>query len=90
MRGPQENKNDKDNDKKLKKKQDDFRTGSLRERSRRDWGDNHGFRRDRRDKSGRVIKGRGKFVSIKHYIIILSYLVFFIFFIFVQYLKCMF
>lgn len=65
MRGPQENKNDKDSDKKLKRKQDDFRTGGLRERSRRDWGENnHGFRRDRRDKSGRIIKGRGKFVSI--------------------------
>lgn len=45
---------------------DDYRTGGFRERNRRDW-DNHSFnRRDRpvTTKSGRVIKGRGKFVSL--------------------------
>lgn len=42
---------------------DEFRSGGVRERNRRDW-DNHGFRRDRpiTTKSGRMIKGRGKFV----------------------------
>jgi peptidyl-prolyl isomerase G (cyclophilin G) len=58
MRGPQE----KEKDKKFKKRKDDFRSGGVRERNRRDW-DNHGFRRDRpiTTKSGRMIKGRGKF-----------------------------
>ncbi|XP_044261904.1 peptidyl-prolyl cis-trans isomerase G isoform X1 [Tribolium madens] len=58
MRGPQEK------DRKVnKKRKDDFRTKGLRDRNRRDW-DNHGFnRRDRpvTTKSGRIIKGRGKF-----------------------------
>ncbi|EFA11754.2 peptidyl-prolyl cis-trans isomerase G isoform X2 [Tribolium castaneum] len=56
MRGPQE----KDKDRKFnKKRKDDFR----RDRNRREW-DNHSFnRRDRpiTTKSGRIIKGRGKF-----------------------------
>ncbi|RZC33671.1 peptidyl-prolyl cis-trans isomerase G, partial [Asbolus verrucosus] len=59
MRGPQE----KEKDRKFKKRKEDFRSGGLRDRNRRDW-DNHGFsRRDRpiTTKSGRIIKGRGKF-----------------------------
>lgn len=60
---------------------DDYRNGG-RDRNRRDW--DHGFnRRDRpvTTKSGRTIKGRGKFVIIY---LSIFFLIFFLFFYFLE------